>query len=647
MEKYLIKKYSDALRILSAKTVLEAESGHVGMPLGMADVFAVLTACFLHYNPENPKMINRDRLILSAGHGAVLLYSFYYLAGFKNFSLEDLKNFRVFKSKSPGHPEYGAYEAIEATTGPLGQGIAMAVGMAIAEKKLEKIKNINYKTYVIAGDGCLMQGISYEAASLAGHLQLDNLILLFDDNNISSDGSVSLTNSDDQLMKFKSLGWDGERINGHDIDQIFSALLRAQNSEKPYIICCRTTIGLGLSKISGTKFAHSNHFTIEDFYDLCQNLSWPLKDFELSDEIVNFTKKMHAKRLKINDENFLINKTDIINKLDDLKEKISLEILNGNPSYNHKSTRALYAGIIENLAENPYIIFGSADLGDSTMIKHSKLLEISKSSFQGNYINYGSREHAMGAIMNGLALSGFIVFGSGFLAFSDYLRPAIRMSAMQKLPVIYLFTHDSIMIGEDGPTHQPVEQIASLRAIPNLNLMRPGDVIESIESTQVALELNSTPTVICLSRQAVNLFRFKYQQDNLSKYGAYYVKSCNLNSSYINKKIVAIFSTGSEIGVAFEVARLLQKMYNNIEIKVISITSFFLMKDIKKMRGDINISIEFAAKMGWLEVVGEDGFIFSVDNFGFSGSPRDLLAHFKLTVEQIVNNLDLLNRINS
>ena len=648
-----LNQLANAIRFLSIDAVQKANSGHPGMPMGMADVATVLFKYHLRFNPENPEWINRDRFVLSAGHGSMLLYSLLYLTGYKSISIDDIKNFRQLNSICAGHPEYKKNTGIETTTGPLGQGLGNSVGMAIGEEIFRKkfgSNIINHKTYVIASDGDLMEGISHEVMSLAGHLKLKNLIVLFDNNKISIDGSTSLSVSDNFKKRFEGYGWNFQEINGHNEKQITNAIKKASKSSKPNIISCKTVIGFGSPNKSGKASSHGAPLGDEEIQLVRKKLKWSSQPFEIPKKILeawreigkkgesienNWKESLDKKNLKIKTElEEMINHSNLKN-LEEIIKKEKLKHFSSKPIM---ATRQCSSSVIEVVSQFlPELIGGSADLSGSNNTKTKNSKVISSKNFNGNYIHYGVREHGMAAIMNGLALHGGLVpYGGTFLIFSDYCKPAIRLSALMGLRVIYIFSHDSIGLGEDGPTHQPIEQLAGLRAIPNLNVFRPADINETLECWEIALKSNNNPSAIALSRQKLPYINKNFSEKNKCSFGAY-----ELNITSHDYKLILIAS-GSEVEIALEAQKRLKE--ENVDTKVVSMPCHELFEEQDKNYKEkiletdscSRISIEAGSVKGWAKYVKNNGASVGLEDFGKSAPYKEIYNHFDLTSDKVV-----------
>jgi transketolase len=638
---------ANAIRALAMDGVQAANSGHPGMPMGMADVASVLYREFLKFDASAPQWPDRDRFVLSAGHGSMLIYALLYLTGYPGMEASDLKNFRQLGSKTAGHPEFGHAPGIETTTGPLGQGIANAVGMALAERMQSARYGsdiVDHLTYVIAGDGCLMEGISHEAISMAGHLGLNKLVLLWDDNSISIDGATSLAVSDDQLKRFEASGWRAERINGHDANEIRAALKRAQKSDKPSMIACKTVIGFGAPNKQGKASAHGEPLGPDEIKAAREKLGWPYPPFEIPADILTAWRAAGSrgkaartaweqKAAKIPKAVFGDPVTPDVGAAITKAARAAGAVFIAEKA--KLATRQSSQKVIEALLPVcPALIGGSADLSGSNGTKTKLHTAISRETFAGNYIHYGVREHGMAGAMNGLALHGGIVpYGATFLVFTDYCRPSIRLSALMEQRVIYVMTHDSIGLGEDGPTHQPVEHMAALRSIPNLLVFRPGDAVEVAECWELALLNAKTPSVLALTRQALPTVRTDASQ-NLSAKGAYVLAEAN------GVRAVTLMATGSEVMLALEAQAALAK--DGIAAAVVSMPSMELFgQQSDAYQASVLgtapvIAIEAGVRQGWDRWMKLGDRFVGMSTFGASGPAPKLFEHFGITAAKVV-----------
>ncbi len=649
-----LKDLAAAIRILSVDMIEKAQSGHPGMPLGMADVAAVLWAKFLRIDPTCPAWFNRDRFILSNGHGSALLYSLLYLFGFEDVDLNALQSFRQLGSKTAGHPEKTLINGIDFSTGPLGQGLAGGVGMALAERLLNAEFGdalVHHKTYVFAGDGCLMEGISEEAVALAGHWKLNQLIVLWDDNHITIDGSTDIASSTDMKKRFEANNWLVLKCDGHSPQSIEKALTQAQTSDKPVLIDCKTTIGFGAPTKAGTPKCHGSPLGADEIAGLRQKLNWTSAPFEIPQALLTEIRAQAKQWEKTRREwEKQVEKSpyrqEFIKRLtQEIPACLSTVLKQYKEAVIHQkealATRKSSQNIINLLAEKmPSLVCGSADLAGASYTKPQTAVAVTKDNYAGRYIHYGIREHAMGGIMNGLAAHGGLIPLAGtFLSFVDYMKPAIRLACLMELQEIYVLTHDSIGVGEDGPTHQPIEQLVSLRATPNLLVLRPADSVETAECYETALAHQKTPSAIICSRQALPLLRENINE-NLSAKGGYVLKETP------ERRNVTLIATGSEVSLACRAAALLEK--ENIAAAVVSMPcrELFELQSASYREAVLGTAprlvIEAASSLGWDRFIGETGAILSVDSFGASGKGDDLFKHFGFTPEnvvQIVKNL--------
>lgn len=647
---------SNAIRFLSMDSVERANSGHPGLPMGAATLATVLFRDFVIFDSTRPDWCDRDRFVLSAGHGSMLLYSLLYLLGYPDISLDDLRNFRQLGSPTAGHPEYGHASGIETTTGPLGQGMANAVGMALCEARLRTefgSELVDHRTYCLVGDGCLMEGISQEAITLAGHLRLHKLIVLWDNNDISIDGPISLCDSTDQVLRFESCGWRVIEIDGNDPDAIHTALSSAQESDCPTMISARTQIGYGAPTKAGTASAHGAPLGADEIAGARKALNWDFEPFEIPSDILEAWRAMGIRcvpereawesRLSsspLKDEFERRQKGDLPSSLASAFSQFNSTLLSAPPTLASRKSSESVLEVINSAV--PETIGGSADLTGSNNTKTSDMSIITPGDFSGRFIHYGIREHAMAAMMNGMALhGGLIPYSGGFLIFSDYCRPSIRLAALMGIRVIHVMTHDSIGLGEDGPTHQPIEHLSSLRAIPNLLVFRPADALETSECWQCALESTTTPSILALSRQNLPPVRLLGTPENLCARGAYEIAPIDsvLTDS---KHSVSIFASGSEVSLALAAKTSLES--DGIATRVISVPCFELFSrqpdDYRQLvlgSSSLNIGVEAAVRQGWDSLIGSDGIFIGMDSFGASAPSPSLFVHFGITSDAIVS----------
>jgi transketolase len=647
------RNMANAIRALAMDAVEKAQSGHPGMPMGMADVATVLFSRFLKFDPRLPDWPDRDRFVLSAGHGSMLIYALLYLLGYEDMTIEEIRNFRQLGSRTPGHPEYGFAAGVETTTGPLGQGLANAVGMAIAERHLAAQFGealVDHRTYAVVSDGCLMEGISQEAISLAGHLRLARLTVLFDDNSVTIDGPLNLSDSTNQLARFAASGWHVIAIDGHDPAAISEALEAAQTADRPSFIACKTIIGYGAPGKQGSAGAHGAPLGADEVAAARRELGWEHEPFDIPVDIRDAwrivglqgcrERRSWQSRLKAADPEL---RAEFERRMaGDLPENL-VEVLS-----NYKqvlcdqplaqATRSASQHVLEIInAVVPETIGGSADLTPSNNTRTNELQAMAPGSFAGRYIHYGIREHAMAAAMNGMAVHrGVIPYGGTFLTFSDYCRPSIRLAALMGVRVVFVMTHDSIGLGEDGPTHQPVEQIAALRAIPNLTVMRPADSVETAECWQLALESRHTPSVLALTRQKVPAIRTRHYKENLCARGAY-----EIASSEKRRAEIVMFASGSEVQIALAAKSVLD--IEGHAVRVVSVPSmelFFAQDETYRasVLGEevVRIAIEAGVRMGWEAFIGRHGAFVGMTGFGASAPYEDVYRHFGITADAAV-----------
>lgn len=645
-------RMANAIRFLSMDAVEKANSGHPGLPMGAADIATVLFSKFLKFDPNSPNWADRDRFVLSAGHGSMLLYSTLYLLGYEDFSLDQLKSFRQMGARTCGHPEFGHGAGIETTTGPLGQGLGNAVGMAIAERLQEERFGkdlVNHYTYVLAGDGCLMEGISQEALSLAGHLKLNKLVLIWDDNGITIDGAVSVADSTNQIQRFQASGWNTIAIDGHDPEAIEAALKEAQNSDKPTMIAAKTTIGFGAPNKAGTNKVHGSPLGADELAATREALSWTAEPFEVPSDILDAwriagLRSANARKeweQRFNDAEAEVRgeferrvRGDLPAGFDAAMDAYKKELAETQPkTATRKASQAVLKVVTGNVPET---IGGSADLTGSNNTDTEFTPSITPDDFSGRFLHWGIREHGMAAAMNGMALHGGVIpYSGGFLIFSDYCRPSLRLAALMKQRVIHVMTHDSIGLGEDGPTHQPVEHYAALRCIPNLLFFRPADITETLECWQLALKTADAPSVLALTRQNLPSLRKQYESENLCSKGAYVIADSEEDAQ------VTLFASGSEVEIAVNAKAELDA--KGIATRVVSVPSFELFEEQSDAYKNsiiggspVKIAVEAGVRMGWDRFVGSDGGFVGMTTFGASAPYQELYEHFGITAEAVV-----------
>ena len=641
-------RMANAIRFLSMDAVEKANSGHPGLPMGCADIATVLFTRFLKFDAKAPHWADRDRFILSAGHGSMLLYSLLYLTGYEDMTIEQIKNFRQLGSRTAGHPEYGHAAGIETTTGPLGQGVANSVGFALGERIMNAAFGddlVNHFTYVLCGDGCLMEGISQEAISLAGHLKLNKLIVFWDNNNISIDGPVSLADSTDQVARFQASGWNASHVDGMDPEAIAYAIEAAHHSQKPTMIACKTTIGFGAPTKAGTNKAHGSPLGAEEIAGARKFFNWDSPPFEIPADILSawrdagkagaearadWEKRLGKSDKKAEFERRMAGK--LVKGFDGVIADYKKKLVQDKPKVATRKSSEMALEVINGFL--PETIGGSADLTGSNNTKTSQTKNITPDDYGQRYVHYGIREHGMAAAMNGLALHGGIIpYGGTFLCFSDYARPAMRLASLMGIRSIFVMTHDSIGLGEDGPTHQPVEQLAALRAIPNHNVFRPADAVETAECWQLAIENQKTPSTLALTRQNLPTLRTEFVAENLCAKGAYEFAAAEGGAA-----AATIFATGSELEIALGARKLLQEHGHPTRVVSVPCFELFASQDEayrKKVLGSagLNMAIEAGVREGWDALIGSDGLFIGMKGFGASGTIEQLYPHFGITAE--------------
>ncbi len=648
MQRSQRQRMADAIRFLAMDGVQAANSGHPGMPMGMADAAVALFADHIHIDPTCPTWPDRDRFILSAGHGSMLHYALNHLLGYKDMDAGQLKQFRQLGARTAGHPEYRHADGIETTTGPLGQGITTAVGMALAERRLASQFGralVDHFTYVIAGDGCLMEGISHEAIDMAGHLKLGRLIVLWDDNDISIDGNTDIATSTNQLARFKAAGWQVTRVDGHDSDAVSAAIDVAKKSRKPSLVACKTVIGFGAPTLAGSHKTHGAPLGDDEIQATRIALGWDHPPFEIPSDIRSLWREIATRGLDM--------RTHWQSRLDSSVKKSRFErAMSGElpkalatrmrrykkqlkaelPKVASRQASQMALEVIN--AAVPTMVGGSADLTGSNLTKTSQMRSITPGNYRGNYVHYGIREHAMGAVMNGMALhGGMIPYGGTFLVFSDFMRGSMRLSALMKQRVIYVLTHDSIGLGEDGPTHQPIEHLAMLRATPNMNVYRPCDAVETAEAWEIALESSETPSVMALSRQGLPTVRTERTNENLTQKGGYILRNIR------GARDITVMATGSEVAIILDAADVLKDQGYNVAVVSMPCWELFDQQSDQYRQSVLGsaprIAVEALIGFGWDRYLRTQDVFIGMHDFGASGPAPELYQHFGITKERI------------